>query len=144
MTDPVSQIEKQLKDAATFNIDLCGHAAVEASEVLLRNWVSAIEDDFKGDLISDVDQVIENLKVFKQHAQAVLPVQNGGLGGESLKTWQDRLDEIGVSVYQVEDMQCYGFTECDADEYDSEVDATVAAIQAYLMPATSTRMKPGN
>lgn len=133
---------KMMEEQHNFNEDLCGDAARSASKRLLENWNDAIQDDFKGDLISDVDQVIENLRAFKQHIQAILPVQNGGLGGEPLKTWHDRLSEIGVSIYEVEDMQCYGFTDCE-DEYDSEVDATVAAIQAYLMPSTSPKMKIG-
>lgn len=115
----------------SFATGLAGFAAQQAANELTLNWRTALGSGATENLVADVDRVIDELLAFRERAQGVLPVANGGLGGQSAEHWLERLADIDISVYEAEDLPGhFGYTGCDADCYLSETEAVVAAVQA--------------
>lgn len=129
-----------------FQPDLSGYAALSAVSMLINNWEMALKDGNTDPLLEDVDQVISHLQVFRAQAQAVLPLDNGGLGGVAIDEWVRRLDAIGISIYEAEDYpDHYGYSGCDVDCYGSEADAVTAAVLEHkdaLDEIVKTHQKP--
>ena len=129
-----TEVIELIEVEADFTSDLAGFAATDAVKTLLANWKAVIQDGNSCDLVSDVLGVIQELRRFEKVARNMLPVAYGGFAGKPVDYWVDRLDEIGVSIYESADEPGnYGFTGCDCDDYTTE-DAAVSAALLYNLP----------
>lgn len=70
---------RSLLDELDNESDLVGYALQEAVIKIGNNWIDAVGDGFKGDLLSDLDELISRLGDFRENARLILPVENGGL-----------------------------------------------------------------
>lgn len=61
-----------------FSPELSGYAAQAAARVLLENWETALAEGSTNYLVTDIDDVIRELNVFRAYAREVLPRVNGG------------------------------------------------------------------
>lgn len=59
--------------------DLVGYALQEAATKIGNNWIEAVGDGYKKNLLSDIDDLISRLWDFRENARLMLPVENGGL-----------------------------------------------------------------
>lgn len=108
-----------------------GYALQEAAARLGNNWIYALSDGFKGDLVKDVSELVTKLHAFQEKAREVLPVGNGGFGGIPKSRWIEELSLASVFVYEAEDLPGhFGFTGCDADDFMSFEEALRAALIA--------------
>lgn len=125
-----AQLRDFIKQELRGDLDLRGEAAAEAAYTLLSNWTCAVMDGSLDNLVPDVDLVVSKLRLFQDRARELLPIVNGGLDGKSVDYWQDRLNNEDISVYEAEDLPGHwGFTGCEADCYQSELEALAAAVQ---------------
>lgn len=133
----MNQVTNELRDFAENSLhgtSVQGYAARDAAKVLLINWADALADGSTDNLVADVDEVIDFLRTFQNKARDVLPIRNGGFAGTSAEEWEQRLsDEHDVTVYEAEDLPGhYGYTDCDADDFQSKEAALSAAIAKYF------------
>lgn len=77
---PINRLRLVSQEGAEdgFKPELSGYAAHEAARVLLENWEAALADGSKDNLVADIDDVISELKGFRQHARSILPRESGG------------------------------------------------------------------
>lgn len=80
--------------------ELTGYAAQRAAEYMMEHWERVLDDlqgdpsaDYRPDLVSDIDELIEVLETFKQKAKQVLPIDVGGLGQVDLSVAEEELVE---------------------------------------------------
>ena len=133
----MNQNVKTLRDYALNDMhggDLRGYSAREAARVLLNNWEDAIGDGSSHNLVDDVNLVIEHLQKFRDEAAKHLPVVNGGLAGVSLADWRVRLAAQDVEIYPCPQHRIsrFGYTDCEAADYQSEDEAITAAVAHYF------------
>lgn len=81
---------------------LTGYAARAAARELIASWEDALADGNMSNLVGDVDDVICRLQAFKNKALEQLPFANGGLAGQPVAHWRERLADAGVSVLELE------------------------------------------
>ncbi|GBG14839.1 ADP-L-glycero-D-manno-heptose-6-epimerase [Novimethylophilus kurashikiensis] len=77
---PIARLSKLASPGVEdgFTADLAGYAAEAAAKVLLQNWETALADGSKDYLVTDIDDVIRQLRLFREHARRELPRANGG------------------------------------------------------------------
>ena len=110
---------------------LQGYALQEAATKLGSKWLDALGAGFNGNLVKDVDDLIVKLQAFQTKARVVLPICNGGFGGQPVFFWAGRLSQVDVLIYESDVAPGnYGFTGCEADVFSSYDDALHAALLA--------------
>lgn len=112
-------------------------AVIAATEHLFDGWRSTIAAGAEGDLIHDVDLLLDALGEVRRHALGLLPVKNGGLGGRPKQLWLDELSAIDVGVCPAEGAPADGFWQIVGgwrvdDLYASEEEAISAAVRLNL------------
>lgn len=111
--------------------DLVGYAYKEAITKIGKNWMDALGDGFKGNLVNDIPRLIARLREFEEKARLVLPIQNGGFAGKPKSYWVEKLSEEDIEVYESDAAPGnFGFTGCDADQYASFDEALLGALAA--------------
>lgn len=122
---------RALLDGLDSESGLVGYALQNAAIKIGNNWLDAIGDGFKGNLVDDVVELIYKLLEFQEKARDVLPISNGGFGGHPKSFWIETLSLVDVSIYEAEDLPGhFGFTGCDADDSMSFDEALHAALVA--------------
>lgn len=116
---------------------LSGYAARAAARELVASWEDALADGNISNLVGDVDDVICRLQAFKNKALEQLPFANGGLAGQSVAHWLERLAEAGVSVFEMEPNRTrWSFTGArlvgKPEGYQYVRDAVVEAVRVHL------------
>lgn len=80
LREPIAQLRfvSQFGAENGFKQELAGFAAKKAVETLLVSWDAALADGSTDNLVADIDDVITELRGFRQHARNILPRVNGG------------------------------------------------------------------
>ena len=134
----LTQVLEDLCKNTKLSDEVTGAATSAAVKTLLANCKNEMPNNGDGNLIHNIDEVIALLVIFKSKAQSQLPINNGGLAGKNIQYWVDYLKkEAGIDIYESEYLPGYfGFSGCSADQYNSETEAVVAALQERVSTLT--------
>ncbi|MFM0523047.1 hypothetical protein PQR08_37115, partial [Caballeronia jiangsuensis] len=103
---------------------------METVQVLLGNWLDALQDGNQSPLADDIDAVIAKLETFKEKARELLPVRTGGQGGKSLDEWKTLLRAAKVEV--TSDGLLWRFSGLTGPRFNEERNAVLAAVKRHL------------
>lgn len=100
-------------------------------------WASGVEKSSETRVLKDIEQMISELESIRSSARQALPIELGGFGGLERDQAIKLLVIAKIEVYETEGGY-FGYSGCEADQWEHFDDALSAALQEHpeVVPTT--------
>ncbi|MBV7542026.1 hypothetical protein [Acidovorax sp. sic0104] len=114
-----------------------GHKPHAALRALFESWTKATATHGTGDILADLEQMIGGLEHLRAQIRPALPTSCGGFAGLQRTDAIKLLRQAGVEVSETPGGY-FGYTGCDASQWECLDDAISAALQLHpqVLPQT--------
>ena len=96
----------------------------------IQAWIKTINDGDPQNLIGYMSNMAVELQDLQARVRTLMPIEAGGFGGRARLQALSDLKKLNVEVYETEGGY-FGFTGCDADQWEGLDDAINAAMREH-------------